>query len=259
MQELWADIPDYMGLYQVSNLGRVKSLCVTTNYKGKLYTKKERILSLGNKNGYKCVTLRNAYGSRTFLVHRLVALAFVLNPDKVTFDCINHIDEDRSNNCAYNLEWCTRAYNDNYGSRNEKLRWAQLGKRLSEATKQKLRERRGERAPMYGKKHSQATKDLISSKLKEQFVQGKVPSMLGVHRYGKDAPRYGAKLSAETKQKISASLTGRTLSNETKQKLSENTLNRVWINNGQSCKRVKPDELSHYLALGWIKGRKFIK
>ena len=66
-------------------------------------------------NGYLCVSLFDADGeSHKVKVHRLVALAFVDNPCK--HKCINHIDEDKTNNAADNLEWCTKAYNNTYGT-----------------------------------------------------------------------------------------------------------------------------------------------
>ena len=103
--EEWKDIDEYEGLYQVSNLGRVKSLKFG----------KERILKPDTiLNGYLRVQLwKNSKGIR-YLVHRLVAQAFIDNPDKLPM--INHKDENPSNNCVDNLEWCTHKYNINYGT-----------------------------------------------------------------------------------------------------------------------------------------------
>lgn len=107
--EIWRDIEGYEGLYQVSNLGRVKSL-------GNDKTKKEKILSqYENKNGYLYVNLCKDGKMKTFRVHRLVANAFIPNPNG--YRCVNHKDEDKTNNCVDNLEWCTHQYNNTFGTR----------------------------------------------------------------------------------------------------------------------------------------------
>lgn len=111
MKEEWKDIQNYEGLYQVSNLGRVKSFRQST----KLRCKSEYILKpfIAN-NGYSQVTLYNNTKKHKFLVHRLVACAFIPNPDNLPQ--INHKDEDRTNNVVENLEWCTAEYNNAYGT-----------------------------------------------------------------------------------------------------------------------------------------------
>ena len=97
MREIWRDIKDYEGLYKVSNFGRVKSL----NYRN---TGREKILQLNKtKNGYIRVCLWKDGKTKAFLVHRLVALAFIDNIDLKP--CVNHIDEDKTNNSVENLEF----------------------------------------------------------------------------------------------------------------------------------------------------------
>lgn len=109
MVEVWKDIEGYEGLYQVSSLGRVKSLRFG----------KERILKAGkDKGGYLMVNLCKNSKTKMYKVHRLVAQAFIPNPDGL--QCINHKDENKTNNCVDNLEWCTYLYNNNYGTRNFK-------------------------------------------------------------------------------------------------------------------------------------------
>lgn len=107
-KEEWRDIKGYEGLYQISSWGRVKSM----NY---LKTGKEKIRSLNNgKDGYLLINLSKNGESKRFRVHRLVAMAFIPNPDNLPE--VNHKDENKLNNCVSNLEWCTAKYNQNYGT-----------------------------------------------------------------------------------------------------------------------------------------------
>ena len=92
------------GLYQVSNLGRVKSL-------GNSKTRKEKILKPEIRTGYYSVNLCKSGKRKKHRVHRLVAQAFIENPKNLPV--INHIDENKLNNCVENLEWCTHEYNMN--------------------------------------------------------------------------------------------------------------------------------------------------
>ena len=117
----WKDIPGYEGLYQVSNLGEIKSL----NYRN---TGKEKIIKpRKNKGGYLRVVLCKNGKQKDFLVHRLVAVAFI--PNHNNYNQVNHKDENPSNNNVNNLEWCTSKYNSNYGNRNKKLSESHKGKK----------------------------------------------------------------------------------------------------------------------------------
>ena len=122
MEEIWKDKKDYEGLYQVSNFGRIKSL----NYN---HTGKEKILKqYYDSNGYKIICLCKNNIKTTYLVHRLVAEAFIPNPNNLPQ--INHKDEDKTNNHVNNLEWCDAKYNHNYGTINERISKSQInGKR----------------------------------------------------------------------------------------------------------------------------------
>lgn len=103
--ERWEDIPGFEGLYKISNCGNVKSL----------YTNETRILKQRpDKNGYMIVDLHHQGTKKTCKVHRLVAIAFIPNPEKHLE--INHKDEIKTNNAAENLEWCDRRYNNTYGT-----------------------------------------------------------------------------------------------------------------------------------------------
>lgn len=124
MTELWKDVTGYEGLYQVSNLGRVRSLDHETEVvrggSTLIISKKGKVLSpTKRKHGYLGVMLygkggHKKRGFKTFSVHRLVAEAFVENPNG--YDEVNHIDECKQNNRADNLEWCDRKYNTNFGT-----------------------------------------------------------------------------------------------------------------------------------------------
>ena len=108
--EEWRDVIGYNGLYQISSYGRVKSL------RNKYGTYREKILKqLLNKFGYLQVNLNKEGKMKTFYVHRLVAQVFIDNPNN--HPQVNHKNEDKTDNCVDNLEWCTQKYNLNYGSR----------------------------------------------------------------------------------------------------------------------------------------------
>lgn len=112
--EIWEDVVGYEGLYKVSNYGNVYSVPrivhtgFSTQNKGGIILKQQIDIS-----GYKTVCLCDGKGDRRpKKVHRLVAMAFIDNPDN--YPCVNHKDENKTNNHADNLEWCTVAYNNNY-------------------------------------------------------------------------------------------------------------------------------------------------
>ena len=116
LNEIWKPVRGYEGLYEVSNLGRVKSLSRITGS----IVRKDRIMAIGKggNNNYQIVQLTIDGNRKTYLIHRLVAEAFIQNPDNLPQ--VNHKDENPTNNCVDNLEWCTAKYNANFGSRNEK-------------------------------------------------------------------------------------------------------------------------------------------
>lgn len=115
--EEWRDIKDFEELYQVSSMGRVKSL-ERKDCLGR--TVKERILKPGtDQDGYLRVALCNGSGKpKTFKIHRLVCQAFHENSDNKPQ--VNHLNEDKKDNRACNLEWCTVKENLNHGTRNER-------------------------------------------------------------------------------------------------------------------------------------------
>ena len=121
MVEVFKDIIGYEGLYQVSNLGRVKSLERTRVGKdGCTCVVKEKILkSKKRRDGYYQIHLNKDSKVRTFYLHRLVALAFIPNP--LGLPEVNHKNEDKSDCSVSNLEWCDRKANCNHGTRNKRI------------------------------------------------------------------------------------------------------------------------------------------
>lgn len=119
MKEIWKDIKDYEGLYQVSNWGRVKSLKRLVKKWNGSRTVSEKILQpLIQSNGYYYVGLVKNNKRINYKIHRLVAEHFIPNPNN--YKEVNHKDENKTNNVVTNLEWCDRKYNQNYGTRTEK-------------------------------------------------------------------------------------------------------------------------------------------
>lgn len=107
--EIWKNIVGYKGLYQVSNMGRVRDTA------GNILTQHH------HPKGYLQIHLSKNKKHTNYLVHRLVAKHFIKNPDNLPQ--VNHINEIKTDNRAVNLEWCTVKYNCNYGEgKREKLK-----------------------------------------------------------------------------------------------------------------------------------------
>ncbi len=114
MKEIWKDIEEYEGLYQISNLGRVKRILFINNIISK---PENRILSNKLDNlGYVQVTLCKNGTRKYKRIHRLAAKAFLPNPNNLP--CVNHKDGDKNNNRIDNLEWCTHSYNTKHALSN---------------------------------------------------------------------------------------------------------------------------------------------
>lgn len=140
MTEIWKDVVGYEGLYQVSNLGRVKSLPKKAGFR-KQDEKQSAIFT--DKHGYCKTNLYKNNTHKQVYVHILVAKAFV--PNKYNKPQVNHIDGNKSNNQVTNLEWCTAK---------ENIIHAHLTGLIVA--------KRGEQHPMYGKKHSEETRKKLS-------------------------------------------------------------------------------------------------
>ena len=129
--EKWKSVVGYEGLYEVSNIGRVKN------------SQTEHVLSPGVSQGYYYVALYKDRERKNKQVHRLVAEAFIENPNN--YPLINHKDENRKNNVVENIEWCTYLYNNTYNGLSEKRSERQRGrpawnkgKTMSESFRQKV-------------------------------------------------------------------------------------------------------------------------
>lgn len=121
MQEIWKDIPGYEGIYEVSNKGRIRSIDrIVVTKAGWTQTKYGQVIKFGQpiNSGYIKVDLHKNGKAKPFLVHRIVAEVFLENPNGC--ETVNHKDENKLNNSADNLEWCTQMYNNNYGTCKER-------------------------------------------------------------------------------------------------------------------------------------------
>ena len=129
MEEIWKDVDGYEGKYQISKLGNVMSL----NYAGRGYARK--LTPKCNNSGRLWVELLDGGKRKCMLIHRLVALAFIPNPENLPQ--INHKDENPKNNAVENLEWCDQKYNIRYSLERhperykEKRQTAKYGRRLN--------------------------------------------------------------------------------------------------------------------------------
>lgn len=126
MQEIWKEIPNSNGLYFVSSLGKVKSVNPSRLHGNKEHFLKPYVIN----SGYEVIEIYTGVGKRKkHLVHKLVAEAFIPNPDNLP--CINHKDENKLNNSLENLEWCSYKYNNNYGT--ARIRQIEkMGRRVSQ-------------------------------------------------------------------------------------------------------------------------------
>lgn len=175
MEEIWKDVVGYEGYYQVSNLGRVRSLDrITSNgrkIKGKILSTK-----VNTPPYYPRVSLSVNGKMKLVQVHRLVAQAFVYNPDPEHKTQVGHKDESRTNNRADNLEWVTPKENSNMPLHRKRVSKANEGKVLSAETKSKISlsqkgKYKGEKNPFYNKHHTNEAKKKMSD-IKKMTYQG---------------------------------------------------------------------------------------
>lgn len=124
--EVWRDILGYEGIYQVSNLARVKRLCSYVNSRIGKRLVRERILREDNSKEYKTVSLSKLNKKTTVSIHRITAVAFIPNPENKP--CINHKNGIKTDNSISNLEWCTVSENTLHASRVLGIKFNSSGK-----------------------------------------------------------------------------------------------------------------------------------
>lgn len=119
--EVWKPVVGYEDCYEVSNLGRVRSLPheVPTWFGTRITPSKIIKKTFNKRTGYFIVCLCKGNAKRTNLVHRLVAMAFLPNPDAMPQ--VNHKNEIKTDNRVENLEWCDSTYNNNYGTKRDRI------------------------------------------------------------------------------------------------------------------------------------------
>ena len=172
IKEVWQDIPNYEGLYQISNYGYVRSFDRVTNCKNNSKQKRKgKILKFGVNGGYLHVNLWKNKKGISKKIHQLLAITFKL-PNPNNYTDINHITENKDfnhigvvdNEIVYSsIEWCDSKYNNNFGSRLEKLKYPK-----SEEHKKKLSEAHK------GKKHSEETKQKLSEIFSIPIIQSDI-------------------------------------------------------------------------------------
>lgn len=123
--EVWKPVPNYEGLYEISNLGKIRSLYYITH--NTFYNRIRVMKPQNNGTGYLKVQLYKNGKKEAYLIHRLVASVFIPNPENLPQ--VNHKDENKLNNNVENLEWCTHLYNHHYGTRQMKQTKTQQTKR----------------------------------------------------------------------------------------------------------------------------------
>lgn len=177
MKEVWRGVVteygDYRDLYEVSNLGNVRSLDRMCWNGNSWFLKKGRLLKLfKDSNGYFYVQLSKDGKTKHASVHRLVALAFIPNINNLPQ--VNHKDENKENNRIDNLEWCTHEYNQNYGTKNERASKKRKGTKRSEEAKIKYRKTMKDRGhPMQGRtgKDNPNSKEVMQFSLEGELLQ----------------------------------------------------------------------------------------
>lgn len=212
MQEEWVAVSGYEGRYEVSSCGRVRSIAQPgTQLSGK-------ILAPIKTHGYLYVTLCKDKTKKRFAIHRLVAVAFIQNPNNKP--TVNHKDGNKSNNKVKNLEWVTSSENNKHA----------FAKGLTVPYC-----RKGKNNPMFGKHHSESAKEKIASVHKGlQYSPAAKAKMSAAHK--------GKKFSEEHKQKLS-------------QSLKRAKLGTKWVNDGKEQRIVKPEIASQLVKSGWKYGK----
>ena len=222
--EIWKPIPDAEG-YEVSSLGRVKRInkdtCLTQGFWGDYYT----------------VVLGRKYGAH--LVHRLVAKAFIPNSDDKPQ--VNHINGNKRDNRAENLEWVTAKENAQHALKTGlKVYTPEVRKAISDGLK--------------GKPKSEEHRRKLSEANKGYHHTDEARQKMSESRKGKHPGNYGKHISEETRKKLSEAGKLRTHTDEAKEKIRLSQQGRIWVNNGISRTMIRPEELQQYIDKGYAVG-----
>jgi hypothetical protein len=228
--EIWKPIQDAEG-YEVSNLGRVKRInkdtCLTQGFWGDYYT----------------VVLGRKYGAH--LVHRLVAKAFIPNPDDKPQ--VNHLNGNKRDNRAENLEWVTAKENAQHALKTGlKVYTPEVRKAISDGLKGKPKsEEHRRKLAIVASNISDETRKKYS-----EYAKNRTPE----HRKHLSEAHKGYHPSEETLRKMSIAQQGKTHTDETKEKIRLSKQGRIWVNNGISRTMIRPEELQQYLDKGYAVG-----
>lgn len=228
--EIWKPVPDVSG-YEVSNLGRVKNANKTT------------CLSFGFWGDYYTVQLGRQGGAH--LVHRLVAQAFIANPDDKPQ--VNHINGNKRDNRAENLEWVTASENAQHALKTGlHVYTPEVRKAISNGLKGKPKsEEHRRKLAVVASNISDETRKKYS-----EYAKNRTPE----HRKHLSEAHKGHHPSEETLRKMSIAQQGKTLTDETKDKIRLSKQGKIWVNNGISRTMIRPEELQQYIDNGYVLG-----
>ena len=187
MDKIWKDIEGYNGTYKISNYGEIQSLLPGKYRGGQKYG--NILKPILQSTGYLAISLRKDNKTKNYLIHRLVAIAFIPNPENKKY--INHINATKSDNSVHNLEWCTRKENIQHSIRlglrktpwniNKGIKPWNTGKLLSQEHKDKISE--SKKGHVSG--HSRKVIDMENGKVYDSVRKAYKFSGYGISKFTK--------------------------------------------------------------------------